>query len=417
MKKLIIAVVFLAMVGLVGYRAYEAYKAKADGPAPGKGAGGPGKGGGAGLAAMRVPLVDTASAAEGYLEDEVLLIGSLRPFAEVQVMSKIAGRVEKVLVDVGDSVKQGQLIAQVEDREIQQQMLQVEASLGVARAAIRQREAELTNLDRQVRRYRDLYEQNLVSRQDLDDLLTRQQSGQAQLELSRAQLSQGEASLAQFRINFENTRSYSPMNGFVGRRFIHPGALVTANTPIVNLVDLRSMRMIVNVVERDIVRVKRGTGVEVSVDAFPGRKFSGHILRVSPVLDAATRTGEVEITVSNPAQDLRVEMFARVNLKLGGERRGILVPREALVYRGEQSGVFILNGNRAAFRSVQPGVTQQSVVEIVNGLEHGEKVITMGASLLKDGDQVRLKGEGPPRSRPGGGDPSRPSKAAKPSRS
>lgn len=416
MKKLIILLVFLTVIGLVGYRAYEAYQAKSEGPVPGGKVGPPGQGAGSSGIAMRVPLVDAVSAQEGVLEDEVLLIGSLRPLAEVQVMSKIGGRVEQVLVDVGDAVRQGQLIAQVEDREIQQQMLQAEASLGVARAIIRQREAELANLERQVSRYRDLFEQNLVSRQDLEDLVTRQQSALAQLELGKAQLRQGDANLAQYRINLENTRSHSPLDGFVGRRFIHPGALVTANTPIVTLVDLRTMRMIVNTVERDIVRVQRGTEVDLSVDAFPGRKFTGRIVRVSPVLDAATRTGEVEIQVSNPGLDLRVEMFARVNLKLGGRRKGILVPREAVVYRGEQSGVFILNGDKAAFRPVQAGITQQNAVEIVSGLKLGERVVSMGASLLKDGDQVRLKGEEP---RPGGPAEAspRPAAAANPSRS
>jgi RND family efflux transporter MFP subunit len=393
MKKLIVLLVFLCVVGLVGYRAYEAYQTKSQGSDPGQNRANPSKGGGTSAAAMRVPLVDVVSAQEGLLEDEVLLIGSLRPFAEVQVMSKIAGRVEQVLVDVGDTVHQGQLIAQVEDREIQQQILQAEASLGVARAVIRQREAELTNLERQVARYRDLFDQHLVSRQDLEDLATRQQSALAQLELGKAQLRQGEASLAQYRINLENTRSHSPLDGFVGRRFIHPGALVTANTPIVTLVELRTMRMIVNAVERDIVRVQRGTQVELSVDAFPGRRFMGRIVRVSPVLDAATRTGEVEIQVSNPALDLRAEMFARVSLKLGGQRKGILVPREAVVYRGEQSGVFVLNGDKVVFRPVQAGITQQNVVEIVDGLKLDERIVSMGASLLKDGDQVRLKGE------------------------
>ncbi|MGH8245313.1 MAG: efflux RND transporter periplasmic adaptor subunit [Gammaproteobacteria bacterium] len=409
MKKLLVLVAVLSLSGLVGYRVYEAYKARKAGPAagtpaePGRGGGGGGFGRGGGpLPMMRVPLVDTALAREGSLEDRVQLVGSLRPIADVQIMSKIAGRVENVLVDVGDPVRAGQLLVQVEDREIQQEIKQSEAVLAVARASIQQREAELANLNRQVIRYRELHEQNLISRQDLDDWITKQQSAEAQLALSRAQARQSEASLSQDKFNLENTRSFSPMTGFVGKRFVHPGALVSANTPILNLVDLRTLRMVINVVERDIVRVNRGVNAQVAVDAFPGRHYLGKVLRVSPVLDAATRTGEVEIHVPNPQLDLRAEMFARVTLDLGGQRRGILVPREAVVYRGDKSGVFVLNGNIARFRQVQPGVTHESQVEIVEGLKTGEKIISMGASLLKDGDQVRLRGEGGP---PGGGRP------------
>jgi HlyD family secretion protein len=201
------------------------------------------------------------------------------------------------------------------------------------------------------------------------------------------------------------------MHGFVGKRHIHPGALVAINTPIVNLVDLRTLRMVINVVERDIVRVNRGVGAEVSVDAFPGRSFAGKVLRVSPMMDPATRTGEVEIHVANPENLLRGEMFARVTLDLGSSRKGILVPREALVYKGDQSGVFTLEGSIARFRHVEPGITQQSSVEILRGLKAGEKVIAMGASLLKDGDQVRLKAESAsPEKRSGSGDSTPPAK-------
>jgi RND family efflux transporter MFP subunit len=401
MKKLLFLIIALGCAGLVGFRAYNAYKAKAAEPAAGGVRESKSSGRGGGVALIRVPLVDTAIASEGSLEDKVSLVGSLRPIAEVQVMSKIAGRVEKVLVDVGDFVQAGQLLAQVEDREIQQQIQEAEASLSVARASIRGREAELANVIRQVKRFRELHEQNLIARQDLDDLITKQQSAEAQLELGKAQASQAEANLNQFKINLDNTRSNAPMDGFVGRRNIHPGALVAINTPIVNLVDLRTLRMVINVVERDIVRVNKGVTAEVSVDAFPGRTFAGKVLRVSPVMDAATRTGEVEIHVSNPGNMLRAEMFARVTLDLGTNRRGILVPREALVYKGDQSGVFTLEGSVARFRPVEPGLTQQASVEIVQGLKVGEKVVAMGASLLKDGDQVRLKGEGPPPGRGG----------------
>ena len=311
MKKFLALIVVLSLTGLLGFRVYTAYKNKDAKKAPSEGRGGggggrgPGGGGGGGLPVMRMPLVDTALAREGSLEDRVQLIGSLRPIAEVQVMSKIAGRVESVLVDVGDPVKSGQLLIQVEDREIQQQIKQAEAVLAVSRASIQQREAELAGLNRQVSRYRDLFEEKLVSRQDLDDLITRQQSADAQLQLSKAQARQSEASLNQDKFNLENTRSYAPMTGFVGKRFVHPGALVTANTPVLNIVDLRTLRMVINVVERDIVRVNRGVTAQVAVDAFPGRHYQGKVLRVSPVMDPATRTGEVEIHVPNLQLDLR----------------------------------------------------------------------------------------------------------------
>jgi len=392
MKKMVFIVIFLALAGFTGYRVFEALTTESTKPA----ASSSGSRGYRGTPVMRVPLVESVAASEGSLEDRVSLVGSLRPIAEVQVMSKIAGRLEKIPVDVGDPVKEGELLAQVEDREILQQIQQAEAAISVARASIHQREAELQNFDRQVERYRELFNQNLISRQDLEDVATRQLTSTAQLELSRAQLRQSEANLNTYNINLENTRSYAPMSGFVGRRYVHPGALVTANTPLLYIVDLRTLRMVVNMVERDIVRVRRGVQAQVTVDAFPGRAFSGRIQRVAPVLDAATRTGEVEIQVANDRLDLRAEMFARVTLNLGGERRGILVPRESVVYRGEKSGVFIVEENHVKFRPVQPGLTQKSSVEIIKGLQPGDRLVGMGASLLQDGDEIRLRDEEAP---------------------
>lgn len=310
-------------------------------------------------------------------------------------MSKIAGRIEKVHVDFGDRVRQGQLLVEVEHREIEQRMHEAEASLSVVQASIRQHEAELQNLKRQVTRYRELYEQQLISRQELEDLTTRLQSAQAQVELSRAQYRQSEASLNQFKINLENARIHAPMDGFVGRRHVHPGALVNVNTPIIGLVDLKTVRMVINMVDKDLVRVRRGEEADIAVDAFPNRRFNGKVWRISPVLDPSTRTGEVEIYVDNSGLDLRAEMFARVTLRVGGERAGILVPREAVVYRGEQSGVFVLEGNRAMFRPVRLGVTQQNVIEVTSGINEGTEVVSMGASLLKDGDEVRLQNQRP----------------------
>ena len=392
MKKAIVLFVLLLSVGAVAFMAYEAYQASADSGAGMTGGGRPGTG--ATQSAM-IPLVSSSVATEDTLQDKVQLVGSLKPIARVQIMSKIAGRVEEVIVDVGDSVKAGQLVARVEDREILQEIEQGEASLAVAAASIHQREAELANLTRQVERYRELHEQALISKQDLEDLMTREQSAKALLELSRAQLRQAEANLNQFRISLDNTRSNSPLDGFVAQRFLHPGALVTANTPILDLVDLRTLRMVINVVERDIVRVRRGVSANVSVDAFPGRIFSGKVLRVSPVLDPATRTGEVEIHVPNLSFDLRAEMFARVTLNLGDQQRGILVPRDALVYEGNQSGVFVIEQGVARFRPVELGLMLQTAVQVIRGLQPGEAVVTMGSSLLKDGDQVRLKEAAP----------------------
>ena len=134
----------------------------------------------------------------------------------------------------------------------------------------------------------------------LDDTESRFQSAQAQLDLARAQAQQSKARLDELQINLGNTIITSPVNGFISRRLVDPGASVGQNAPIVEVVDISRVRLIANVVEKDLKQLQSGDVTRVQVDAFPGETFIGRIARVSPILDQATRTAPIEIEIANP---------------------------------------------------------------------------------------------------------------------
>ena len=209
------------------------------------------------------------------------------------------GRLEEVAVRIGDRVAKGGMLARVESREIAEQVRQADASFDVARATVRQREADLkfaqTNLDRS----RSLFERQLLPRQTLDDADARHQSSQAQLDLSRAQFNQAQARLDELKITLSATEIRSPVNGFVGKRLLDPGAFVSSNTRSCRSSRSTSVRLVANVVEKDLRRVRVGSGADVEVDAFPGEVFHGRVARVAPVLDPATRTAQMEVEVPN----------------------------------------------------------------------------------------------------------------------
>lgn len=407
---IIISVAVLALAGFVVYNrgGEDGAGTQAAGGAQGPGGGGRGGRGGG----VRPPMpVEFAVATRGPVSEQIQVVGNLIGAATVEVVPKVNGRVERMNVKLGDPVKRGQIIANVEDSEIQEQVRGAEASFQVAQATIRQRDADLklakTNLDRS----RSLVERQLLPQQTFDDTEARYQAALAQLDLATAQFEQAKARLDELRITLSNTRIASPVDGFVGKRYVDAGAFVGPNSPVASVVDIRTVRMVANLVERDVKRVGAGTSAAVEVDAFPGETFSGRVSRVAPVFDPATRTAEMEIEVPNPGFRLKPGMYARVQLTVENRADALTVPRNAVIDFEGRQGVFVTasapagtaggggasqqqgaNAMTAKFVPVQLGIRSGEVIEIRSGLAEGTRVITTGAGALRDGDRIVAAG-------------------------
>ncbi len=400
-KYLLIALPLIALAGLIGFRVFEAVKSEEQqtGGAGGGGRGGPGGG--------RVQTVQTDVISMGKISERATLTGSLRPKEQVDISPNIAGRLVNILVDTGHPVAKGALIARIEDDEIRQQIERSKAAIAVVDATIAQREAELGNARAELDRKKQLVAAGLLSRIELDALETRHRVAQSQVELARAQRRQTEAELRELNIRQSQTRVYSPISGLVARRLVDTGAMVNSGAPIVTVVSASPMVIEARASERDISRIRRGLPVSITVDSLPGQKFSGRVMRISPLLDPQTRNGSVEIEIPNRDGSLKGEMFARVELDLGSARETTLLPRDALVYRGDQPGVYVIESEKAKFIALETGLTQDDKVEVISGLQAGATVITRGSNLLKDGDRVRAMGkpgaEGGPRGGQGRG--------------
>jgi len=360
------------------------------------------KGGG-----QRVISVGVATSRTGSVLEEILLTGSLRPKEQVEVTAKATGRLEKINFELGDRVQKGDLIAELEDDELQQQVNRANASLAVTRASSAQRAAELEYSKAHLARAESLLKEGLIPKSDFESRLTATQVAEAQLQLARAQERQVQAEISELKIRLAQTKIYSPLSSVVARRHVDVGALLNPSSPIVTLVNLSTMVVQANVPERDVAKLRVGSQASVEVDAFLDRKFSGKVARISPVLDAATRSATVEVEIPNPDAGLKAEMFARVMLDLQSTRQAVLIPREALVYRGQQPGVYLHQQGKPLFRPVDTGRTLGDDVEILGNLDPGLTVIARGASMLRDGDSVRLAGggEGKKGAQAAGGEP------------
>jgi len=186
----------------------------------------------------------------------------------------------------------------------------------------------------------------------------------------------------------------SPITGIIANRQLDVGAMAGPSAPIVTIVSVNPMVIQARASEQEVSRIRRGASVKVTVDGLPGQQFTGRVMRIAPLLDPQTRNGLIEIEIPNRNGALKGEMFARAELDLGSQRETTLLPRDALVYRGDQPGVYTIESDTARFREVETGLTQQDKVEVLNGLKLGEVVVTRGSNLLKDGDKVKIIGGG-----------------------
>ena len=339
--------------------------------------------------------MQTANAERGIIGEKIILTGALKAKDQVDVTPKATGRLTQIKVDTGHSVAKGALLAVIEDAEIQQQVARAGASIAVGTAGVAQRQAELKNAQAELDRNQRLLDSGLISRQQFEAAQTRYEVTKSQLDLAVATRRQAEAEQRELKIQQGQTRVYAPMAGAVAKRHVNVGAMVNPSVPIVTVVSLGTMVIQANAAERDIARIRQGITATVTLDSLPGQQYQGRVMRISPLLDPATRNGIIEIEIDNRGGALKGEMFARAELNLTSTRETILIPRDALVYRGEQPGVYMIDNDVARFRNVETGLTEGEKVEVINGLKEGETVVTRGTNLLKDGDRVRVMGAQP----------------------
>ncbi|MBM3780632.1 MAG: efflux RND transporter periplasmic adaptor subunit [Acidobacteria bacterium] len=361
-----------------------------------QGGGPPGMGGGFGGGGFRPPVtVRMAEATSGDIGAQLTVVGNLIGEQTVDVVPRTGGRLVSVNVKLGDAVRRGQLLAKIEDFEIIEQVKQAQASMEVAKATIRQREADLKVAELNFDRSKNLYGRQLLAKQALDDAESRYLAAQAQLDLARAQSSQTAARLDELQINLGNTRITSPVEGFVGRRNADPGAWVSQNAPVVSVVEIARLRLQAAVVEKDLRFVGIGDPAVVEVDAYPGDKFNGRVARVSPVLDPATRTATMEVEIPNTGNRLRPGMYARVQLIIEEHEGVVVVPKLAVVDFEGKRGVWQPgDDNKAQFLPVTLGIEDGERVEIAAGLKVGDRFVTEGAGAVRRNDTLVVPGQG-----------------------
>jgi RND family efflux transporter MFP subunit len=333
--------------------------------------------------ARPAPMVVVQKVERRDVPVEVRAPVDLRPLAQADVGSKILGYVDAILVDRGDRVKKGQLVALVRPSDLPDQ-------LAAARASFAQVEASVVLARTNFERAQKLAPSGVVSQQELQQASSALASAEAGQATSKAQI----GALA---VRLGETRIESPIDGVISQRRLDPGALVgpPGGGAIVTVVRIDRLRVFVTVNERDASGINIGQAAHVELDASPGKSYTGQVVRIAPSFDPVTRTLDAEVQLDNSAGELRPGMYGRAAVRLALHPQVPVVSVNALQITEDQKYVFILMGNKVTRRPVEIGtdLEDSQYFEVTQGLTGGEEVVIAGADGLSEGLTVRAARE------------------------
>lgn len=376
------------------------------------------------------------------LDVKLAYTADVLPHKQVAIFPKVSGYIVRLGAELGDFVQAGQMLVEIEALELNAAVEQARAALGTAEANVKVAESNLAsaranyanqeanvvraravadNDARNADRLEDLHRRGLIAAMERDNSRTNAEASRAALVAAQAQLSasgsqietqRSQVALARTTIereratlkiaqtNLDNTRITAPFSGYISARNLYAGAAVssqaagTSNSSVGILVlqDLAIVKVPIEVLERDISRVRVGSVARVLVDAYPGKVFEARATRIVHALDPRARTLGVEMEVANRDLLLKPGMYARVELVIDRHPGALLVPGEAISTDGDSSAVFVVDKGVVGRLPVTTGESEGTLVEIVKGLTGDEQVVIEGKELVRPGQRVRAEG-------------------------
>jgi RND family efflux transporter MFP subunit len=365
-------------------------------------------------AADATPVVPVARAALANLSNDIKLTAEFQPYQEVDVMAKVSGYVRSIKVDIGDRVREGQLIATLEIPEMQDDLAKAAATIDaasadatMARDAIRRTESQYQIAHLSYTRIQDVSqkEKGLVPQQEVDEAHSRDEVAQDQIAEARSRLQAAEQRTRVARTEEARVKTLllyatisAPFAGVVTKRFANTGSMIQAGTssqsqamPLVRLAQNNVLRLVLPVPESAVSRIHVGETLDVHVASL-NRTFPGRVARSTGTLQTSTRTMDTQVDVQNPSLTLLPGMYADVSLRLDSRQNVLSVPMDALEGTGATAHVFVVR-QPGTIQSVvvTTGVETAQKVEILSGIAEGDMVVVGRRSGLKDSQKVEPK--------------------------
>lgn len=319
--------------------------------------------------------VETAEAQLGEISQHLSLSGQIIPETEVYIVPKVPGVVSRIHIEMGDTVKEGQLLFTLENSEYLAQLNQAKSGYELAKKA--QNDAE-----KNYSRMQALYDEGAVSLVQLE---------QAKLNWEASDTSAAAAGLALAQSAYENTLVKAPMSGQVAQLDLVEGGIASQSAPALRLVETRTVKLEISISETYISKIAANQKVGVVIPSLDGAVFEGEINSIAPAADPRTMSFPAEITLNNAEGQLKPGMFAQAEILLEKAENVVVIPKEAVISTMGLSRVFVAEGEIAHLRDVTLGLESETQVEIVSGLSPGELVVTRGNDKLQEGAEIIIR--------------------------
>lgn len=319
---------------------------------------------GAAAAEKKAVPVSVATVTAGEYIRTVSATGTIRPRYEASISAGVAGQVQKVHVEVGDRVKQGQILVEIDPELYQAQAEQ-------ARAAYHKAQTDLQRNEK------------LFATRDIPETI---------LEAARLQEKSALVAMKQAEKQLHDARYPSPFDGWVAARPVQLGSTIAPGMPVITIVDIYQVKVGLGVSEEDITHLQAGQPVKLTVDVYPDREFAGRITAVGPQADATSRLFPVEVIAMNPpGLPLRGGMVARAEIEFERLKNAPLLPQDAVIQRGGETLVFVVANHVAKRRVPKLGAKQGGFYLIHEGLQVGDVVVVAGQEGLTEGTAVEIQ--------------------------
>ncbi len=324
----------------------------------------------------KVINVRTVTVEKKSLRPSVEAVGTLKPSQEVVISPEVDGIIRRLYVEEGSAVAKGMVLAEINETDYR-------LDLERAEAALRQAEATLVNVKVEFSRKESLYKEQLVTQQQFDDITTR-------VTLAAGDADRARAALSLARERYARSRVRSPLAGAVREKRVTAGDFVRTGTPMLWIVQANPVKLSFSVPERDVGSLKVGQEVEFRVDSYPDKTFTGRLTSIYPSLDEKTRTLQADALIPNPRGLLKPGLFARVTLYTGPARDTVVIPITSILYENTLKKVYRVEGDRAREVKIQIGAKYGESMAVLEGLQGGEQLVTVGQNSLADGVKVNV---------------------------
>ena len=380
-RKIIWIAVIVVIVGLIGWQVVRKIANQ-----------------GSGFERSAAPVaVEIEPMRKATIRDTANFTGTLAPKSQFMVAPKIAGRLEKLMVDIGDKINRNQLLAVLDDEEYSQQVRQAEADLLVAKANLEESRSSLDVAKRELERVEELHKKGISADSELDASRGMSATLEARNKVAQAQVANREAALEAAKVRLSYTKITASWEEgtnprVVGERFVHEGTMLTPNAPILSILEINSLLAIIHITDKDYFRIKTGQSALIGSDALPDKTAIGKIVRIAPLLKETSREARIEIEFANPDGLFKPGMFINVQIEFAFHNDATVVPVSSVVKRGDQQGIFLADteNNVVKFVPVTVGIATNELAEIIEPATIAGQVVTLGQHLLADGSPILL---------------------------